>query len=73
MRGGRAAVRAVLSMATRTATRLNPAINAFYHRLLGRGKPQKVAITAAMRKLLTILNAMVKTQTPWNARLQNGA
>jgi transposase len=73
IRGGRAAVRAVLYMATLTATRLNPVIKAFYQRLLGRGKPQKVAITAAMRKLLTILNAMVKTQTPWNARLQNCA
>jgi transposase len=73
IRGGRAAVRAVLYMATLTATRFNPVIKAFYQRLLGRGKPQKVAITAAMRKLLTILNAMVKTQTPWNARLQNCA
>jgi transposase len=73
IRGGRAAVRAVLYMATLTATRFNPVIKAFYQRLLGRGKPQKVAITAAMRKLLTILNAMVKTQIPWNARLQNCA
>ena len=73
IRGGRAAVRAVLYMATLTATRLNPVIKAFYQRLLGRGKPQNVAITAAMRKLLTILNAMVKTQTPWNAKLQNCA
>jgi transposase len=73
IRGGRAAVRAVLYMATLTATRFNPVIKAFYQRLLGRGKPQKVAITAAMRKLLTILNAMVQTQTPWNARLQNCA
>jgi len=73
IRGGRAAVRAVLSMARLTATRCNPVINAFYQRLLGRGKSQKVAITAAMRKLLTILNVMVKTQTPWNARLQTCA
>jgi transposase len=73
IRGGRAAVRTVLYMATLTATRFNPVIKAFYQRLLGRGKPQKVAITAAMRKLLTILNAMVKTQTPWNAKLQNCA
>ena len=73
LRGGRAAVRAVLYMATLTATRFNPVIKAFYQRLLGRGKPQKVAITAAMRKLLTILNAMVQTQTPWNARFQNCA
>jgi transposase len=73
MRGGRAAVRAVLYMAMRTATRCNPVITAFYQRLLGRGKPHKVAITAAMRTVLTILNARVKTQTPWNARLQNCA
>jgi transposase len=72
IRGGRAEVRAVLYMATLTATRFNPVINTFYQRLLARGKAQKVAITAAMRKFLTILNAMVKTQTPWNARLKNG-
>jgi transposase len=69
IRGGRAEVRAVLYMAALTATRGNPVIKAFYHRLLARGKSQKVAMTAAMRKLLTILNAMVKTQTHWNARV----
>jgi transposase len=73
IRGGRAEVRTVLYMATLTATRFNPVINAFYQRLLARGKSQKVAMTAAMRKLLTILNAMVKTQTHWHARLQNCA
>lgn len=72
IRGGRAEVRAVLYMATLTATRCNPVIHAFYHRLLARGKPQKVAITAAMRKFLTILNTMVKTRTPWNARVPQG-
>jgi transposase len=71
IRGGRAEVRAVLYMATLTATRYNPVIKAFYQRLLGRGKAQKVALTAAMRKLLIILNAMVKTQTLWNARVNN--
>jgi transposase len=70
IRGGRAAVRAVLSMATLTATRCNPVIKAFYQRLLTRGKIHKVALTAAMRKLLVILNTMVKTQTPWNATLR---
>jgi transposase len=69
IRGGRAAVRAVLYMATLTATRCNPVIKAFYQRLLRRGKIQKVALTAAMRTLLVILNTMVKTQTPWNATL----
>lgn len=73
IRGGRAEVRAVLYMATLTATRFNPVIKTFYQRLLARGKAQKVAITAAMRKFLTILNAMVKTQTYWNAKLQNCA
>jgi transposase len=56
-------------MATLTATRCNPVIKAFYQRLLMRGKIQKVALTAAMRKLLVILNIMVKRQTPWNATL----
>jgi len=59
-------------MATLTATRGNPGINAFYHRLLARGKAQKVAMTAAMRKFLTILNAMVNTRTPWNASVNPG-
>jgi transposase len=72
IRGGRAAVRAVLDRATRTATRCNPVINAFYNRLLARGNAQKVAITAAMRKFVTLLNAMVKTRTPWDARLHHG-
>ena len=72
IRGGRAEVRVVLYMATLTATRCNPIIKAFYQRLLARGKSQKVAMTAAMRKLLTILNAMVKTQTHWNARVNHG-
>jgi transposase len=63
--GGRAAVRAVLYMATLSAIRCNPIIRAFHQRLREAGKPPKVAITACMRKLLTILNAMVKTNTPW--------
>jgi transposase len=72
IRGGRAEVRAVLSMATLTATRCNPVISAFYHRLLARGKAHKVAMTAAMRKFLTILNAMVKTRTPCTATVNHG-
>jgi transposase len=63
--GGRAGVRAVLYMATVTASRCNPAIKAFYQRLRQAGKPAKVALTACMRKLLTILNAMLKAKTPW--------
>jgi transposase len=63
--GGRAPVRRILYMATLVATRHNPTIKAFYQRLLNAGKPKKVALVAAMRKLLLILNAMVKHQQPW--------
>jgi transposase len=63
--GGRAVVRTVLYMATLTASRCNPVIQAFYQRLRAAGKPAKVALTACMRKLLTILNAMLKAKTPW--------
>ena len=63
--GGRASVRKALDLPTLTAIRRNPAIRALYARLIARGKPAKVAITAAMRKLLTILNAILKSQTPW--------
>ena len=63
--GGRAGVRAVLYMAVVAASRCNPVIKAFYQRLRAAGKPAKVALTACMRKLLTILNAMLKTKTPW--------
>lgn len=63
--GGRAAVRAPLFMATLCAIRINPVIKSFYRRLLLAGKAPKVAIVASMRKLLTILNVMVKTQTSW--------
>ncbi len=63
--GGRATVRGALYMATLVATRYNPAIRVFYQRLVAAGKKRKVALTAAMRKLLTILNAMVKHQQPW--------
>jgi transposase len=64
--GGRSDVRAALYMATLSATRFNPAIRDFYKRLLGKGKPKKVALVACMRKLLTILNAMVRDHTTWN-------
>lgn len=63
--GGRSTVRGTLYMATLVASQHNPAIRAFYQRLLAAGKLPKVALTAAMRKLLTILNAMVKHQQPW--------
>lgn len=67
--GGRSSVRAALYMAALVATRFNPVIKAFYHRLLEAGKPKKVALVACMRKLLTILNAMVKHNCPWNPGL----
>ncbi len=63
--GGRAQVRAVLYMATLSAVKYNPQIRVFYLRLRQAGKPPKVALTACMRKFLTILNAMVKNRTPW--------
>jgi transposase len=63
--GGRASVRAALYMAALVATRRNPVIRTFYQRLCQAGKAKKLALTACMRKLLTILNAMVKSRTPW--------
>lgn len=65
--GGRAHVRAALYMAALVATRKNPVIRTFYQRLCQAGKAKKLALTACMRKLLTILNAMVKSGTPWRA------
>ena len=63
--GGRAPVRATLYMSTLVAVRYNPVLKAFYNRLRAAGKVAKVALTACMRKLLTILNAMVTHHTPW--------
>jgi transposase len=63
--GGRARVRAALYMATLTATRFNPIIKSFYQRLCAAGKTKKVALTACMRKLLVILNSMLKHRTRW--------
>lgn len=64
--GGRSEVRAVVYMAALSAVRFNPAIKAFYDRLVLAGKPKKVAIVACMRKLLTILNAMLRDQVSWS-------
>lgn len=63
--GGRAAVRHVLYMATLAAIRHNPIIAAFYQRFVTAGRPGKLALTAAMRKLLVILNAILRDQRPW--------
>jgi transposase len=69
--GGRARVRSALYMAALTATRCNPVIKEFYQRLIAKHKPFKVAIVACMRKLLTILNVMLKTQTSWRLALKS--
>jgi len=65
IRGGRSPVRRVLYMATLVATRHNPALAAFYQRLRASGHPTKVALIAALRKLLTILNAILRDRRPW--------
>ena len=65
--GGSTTVRAALYMAALAATRHNAVIRSFYQRLLAVGKPKKLALTACMRKLLIILNAMLKTNTRWQA------
>lgn len=67
--GGRAAVRAVLYMAALVASRHNSIIRDFYQRLLQAGKPRKLALVACMRKLLTILNAIIKHKTRWSENI----
>jgi transposase len=66
--GGRASVRSVLYMAALTARRFNPLIRSFAQRLEATGKPFKVVLTACMRKLLVILNTMIKNSLPWNPK-----
>ena len=65
--GGRARIRAVLYMGALAASRYNPTIRDFYQRLVAAGKPKKLALTACMRKLLIILNSMLKHRSPWRA------
>jgi transposase len=65
--GGRAPVRAALYMGALVATRYNPVIGEFYERLLAAGKPKKVALVACMRKLLSILNAVMRDRVPWHS------
>lgn len=67
--GGRSSVRATLYMAALVAARFNPIIREFYERLCARGKPKKVALTACMRKLLTILGAVLRSRTPWRSEV----
>ena len=71
IRGGRSFVRNILYMASIAATRFNPVIKVLYERLIKAGKPKKVAIVACMRKLLTILNAMIRTNTSWQPVLSS--
>ena len=66
--GGRADVRSVLYMAALSAKKFNPVIRKFYERLIKQGKEKKVALTACMRKLLVILNAMMHTNQPWRTQ-----
>jgi transposase len=68
--GGRAQTRRVLYMAALTASRCNPQIRPYYERLLAAGKPKKVALVACMHKLLLIMNAMIRDNTPWNPQMQ---
>jgi transposase len=70
--GGRPDVRRVLYMAALVASRHNPVIKDFYARLVAAGKPKKLALVACMRKLLTILNAVVRSGKPWNEALHRG-
>lgn len=67
--GGRVKVRNTLYMAAMTARRFNPSLKAFFERLIAAGKPYKVALVAVMRKLLTILNAMLRDHAAWNSKL----
>jgi len=70
--GGRAQVRHIVYMAATAAVRSNPVIKDFYERLIARGKPHKVAMVACMRKMITILNAMARTNTPWTPAFHGG-
>jgi transposase len=70
--GGRSSVRASLYMAAICAARFNPAIKQFYQRLVRAGKPKKVAIVACMRKLLTVINVMLKTNASWRSGFAQG-
>ncbi len=70
IRGGRHRARTLLYMPVLSAVRYNPLIKEFYNRLIAKGKAKKVALTACMRKMLVILNSMLRNMTPWQANLQ---
>ena len=67
--GGRAQVRTALYMAALSASKYNPAIKIFYDRLIAKGKCKKLALVACMRKLVIIMNTMVKNNEPWHAEI----
>ena len=69
--GGRAPVRTALYMAALCGRRWNPQLRPFYDRLIAAGKPKKVALIACARKLLTIVNAMVRDNRPWTLPVQH--
>jgi transposase len=71
--GGRSRVRAALYMATLAATRFNPAVKMWYKRLLSAGKPKRVALVACMRKLLVVINAMIRNKARWQNQLATTA
>ena len=72
VRGGRSSVRCTLYMAALSASKHNPPLNAFYQRLLAKGKPKKLALIAVARKLLTILNQMAREDGRiWDAKVQD--
>ncbi len=71
--GGRSQVRCVLYMAALSAARCNPVIKTLYERLVRKGKVAKVALTACMRKMLTILNTLIRNNTPWNPNFAKSA
>lgn len=71
--GGRADARTALYMAALVGSRHNPVLRPFYQRLRAAGKPAKVALTACMRKLLTILNVMLREGRAWSPRLADAA
>lgn len=68
--GGRASVRAALYMAALVGSRYNPVLKLFYQHLIAAGKPKKAALVACMRKLLTILNSMIKHDQPWRHQVE---
>lgn len=70
VKGGRSSVRNVLYMAALSASKYNPVLSAFYQQMLKRGKEKKVALIACMRKLLTILNAIIRDSSAWNSSMR---